>query len=69
MTWIAVVGGVVALALGLWRRPAIELPGAVVGIAACLFVLPVAVHAAANWSPSEARSASPLTPGLVERTA
>jgi hypothetical protein len=28
-------------------------------------VLPVAVHAAASWSPSEARSASPLTPGLV----
>jgi hypothetical protein len=28
-------------------------------------VLPIAVHAAANWSPSEARAASPLTPGLV----
>ena len=66
VTWIAVVGGVIALVLGLWRRPAIERPGAVVGVAACLFVLPVAVHAAANWSPSEARTASPLTPGLVE---
>ena len=29
-------------------------------------MLPVAVHAAANWSPSDARAASPLTPGLVE---
>jgi hypothetical protein len=66
VTWIAIAGGVVALAIGVWRRPAIELPGAVVGLAAGLFVLPVAVHAAANWSPSDARSASPLTAGLVE---
>ena len=66
VTWFAVVGGVVALGIGLWRRPAVERPGAVVGLAAALFVLPVAVHAAANWSPSPARIASPLTPGLVE---
>jgi hypothetical protein len=66
VTWIAVVGGVVALALGLWRRPSFELPGAVVGLAACLFVAPVVVHAAASWSPSEARRASPLTPGLLQ---
>jgi hypothetical protein len=66
VTWIAVVGGVVALAIGLWRRPAVELPGAVVGLAACLFVAPVAVHAAATWTPSDARTASPLTPGLVQ---
>ncbi len=65
VTWIAVAGGVVALVLGLWLRPAIELPGRVVGLAACLFVLPMAVHAAANWSPSEARRPSPLTSGLV----
>ena len=65
VTWIAVVGGVVALVLGLWLRPAIELPGGVVGLAAGLFVLPMAVHAAANWSPSEARRPSPLTSGLV----
>jgi hypothetical protein len=65
VTWFAVAAGVVALVLGLWRRSAIERPGTVVGLAACLFVLPVAVHAAANWSPSEARRASPLTSGLV----
>ena len=34
--------------------------------AAALFVLPVAVHAAANWSPSDARAASPLTAGLLD---
>ena len=66
VTWIAVFGGLLALAIGLWRRPAVELPGTVVGLAAALFVLPVAVHAAANWSPSPARTASPLTPGLVQ---
>jgi hypothetical protein len=36
-----------------------------VGIAAVLFVLPIAAHAAWNWSPSPARRPSPLTPGLV----
>ena len=34
--------------------------------AAVAFCLPVAVHAAANWEPSDARRPSPLTPGLVE---
>ncbi|MGI9112883.1 MAG: hypothetical protein ACR2GT_11940 [Gaiellaceae bacterium] len=38
---------------------------ALVAIAAALFVLPVAFHAAANWSPSDARRPSPLTAGLV----
>ena len=35
-------------------------------MAAVLFVLPVALHAALNWDPSDARAPSPLTPGLVE---
>jgi hypothetical protein len=37
----------------------------VVALAAALFVLPVGVHAAWNWSPSAERTPSPLTPGLV----
>ena len=65
-TWIAVAGGVVALAIGLVRRLEIDRGGALVGIAAALFVLPTTVHAAANWSPSEERRPSPLTEGLVE---
>jgi hypothetical protein len=36
------------------------------GWAAALFVLPIGIHAAANWSPSDARPPSPLTAGLVE---
>jgi len=66
VTWIAVAGALAAVVLGLvFRRPALELPGRLVGLAAALFVLPVVVHAAWNWSPSEARPPSPLTPGLV----
>ena len=68
VTWLAVGGGVIALLAGLALRgrASIERPTALVGFAAALFVLPVAVHAAANWSDSPARQASPLTPGLLE---
>ena len=67
VTWLAVGGGVIALLAGLALRgrASIERPTALVGFAAALFVLPVAVHAAANWSNSPARQASPLTPGLL----
>jgi len=65
-TWIAVAGGALALVVGLVRRPTLERTGATVGIAAALFVLPVALHAAWSWSPSDERRPSPLTAGLVE---
>jgi hypothetical protein len=35
-------------------------------MAAVLFVLPLAVHAAWNWSPSPGRLPNPLTPGLIQ---
>ncbi|MDQ3066920.1 MAG: hypothetical protein M3R12_07205 [Actinomycetota bacterium] len=69
VTWLAVAGGVATLAGGLVflkHKVPVERPTAIVGLAAVLFVLPVAAHAAANWSPSEARQPSPLTPGLVD---
>jgi hypothetical protein len=69
VTWVAVAGGVAAVVLGfvlVRRRPAFEWPGALVGFAAALFVFPVLVHAAWNWSASDARRPNPLTPGLVE---
>ncbi len=66
VTWVAVAGAVIALVF-LKHKPSLGRPTGLVGMAAALFVLPVAVHAAANWSPSSARAASPLTKGLVER--
>ena len=69
VTWFAVLGGVVALLGGLVflrRRESLDKPTGAVALAGALFVLPVAVHAAANWSPSPARTESPLTAGLVE---
>jgi hypothetical protein len=62
--WVAAVGGVVALALGVVfaRRGAFERPAA---LAALLFLLPVFVHGFRHWSPSAARPPSPLTAGLV----
>jgi hypothetical protein len=95
-TWVALVGGTLALVGGLvleqhkrsrvrrgsppgaaaaadgaptaapWWRPSVVPTQSLVAGAAALFVLPVAVHAAFNWSPSDARRPSHLTPGLVE---
>jgi hypothetical protein len=69
VTWIAVAGSAAALAFGLvaLRRTAPrEQPTGVVGLAAGLFILPIGVHAAASWSPSETRLPNPLTAGLIE---
>jgi hypothetical protein len=69
VTWLAVGGAVVALVGGLVflkHKPPLERPG-LAGWAALLFVLPVAVQAATEWSPSDARKPTPLTDGLVER--
>lgn len=65
-TWIAAIGGAAALAaaLGLRRRGAVESRGPLAGLAAAVFVLPVAVHGFANWSPREPGGLQ-LTPGLV----
>jgi hypothetical protein len=66
-TWIALVGGTLAIPAGLlvarrWRS--IEDRGLFAALAAALFVLPVAVQGLRDWnSPTEPRL--PLTPGLV----
>jgi len=61
-TWVAVVGAIVALFVGLRRRRPLERPAA---LAAALLLLPTYAYGFANWSPSEARAASPLSDGLV----
>jgi hypothetical protein len=57
-----VAGALVALLLGLRCRLSRERNA---GLASALLLLPVVVHGLANWSPSPARAASPLSPGLV----
>jgi hypothetical protein len=66
-TWVAVAGSLFALVAGLTKRvrEAPWGPPAATGLAAALLLLPVYVHGLTNWSPSPARTASPLTPGLV----
>jgi hypothetical protein len=69
VTWIAVVGGVLALLGGLVSlRHKVARGGAdaLVALAAAAFVLPVAVGAVPDWESSPGRPASPLTPALVE---
>ena len=65
-TWIAVVGGAAALALGLWRRPALENRGGIVGIAAVLFVVPSPYTRPGTGARPTRGRRIPLTPGLTE---
>jgi hypothetical protein len=67
-TWIALVGGALAIPLGLFlprRFSPIQDRGVYAGLAAALFVLPVAVQGLRDWEAPEG-SRVPLTPGLVD---
>jgi hypothetical protein len=68
VAWIAALGGATALAFAaLVRWPGIaERRERIAGLAAALFVLPVAVHGIANWEPRPESEAHRLTPGLVQ---
>jgi hypothetical protein len=61
-TWVAATGGLLALCVGFWKREPRESPA---GFAAVLFLLPVAIHGFAHWSPVRTDAAYALTPGLV----
>lgn len=63
VTWLAVVGAVVALAAGLRRGTPRERSA---GLASALLLVPVFAHGLANWSPSPARPPSPLSAALVD---
>ena len=65
-TWVALVGGALALAAALVLRPAAprERHG-LAAAAAALLVLPVAVHAVSNWSPLNPTDPAALSPRLV----
>jgi hypothetical protein len=64
-TWIAAIGAVVALAVGLVLRRDDEARGPLVGLAVALFALPIAVHGFSHWSPAQTRDPHALTPGLL----
>lgn len=61
-TWIAAAGALLALGAGFRLREPRERPA---GFAAALFLLPVAIHGLAHWSPVRTDAAYALTPGLV----
>jgi hypothetical protein len=68
--WIAAAGGALALAAVLvlvlvHRRPLQLDGGGLAGLAAGLFVLPVAVHGFSHWSSPSKPDRYALTPGLV----
>jgi len=64
ITWLAVVGGVVTLAVGvLRRRPALEARAALAGL---LFLLPVVASGLWAWEREPAPARASLTPGLVD---
>jgi hypothetical protein len=68
VTWIAALGGAAALgfaAVVRWCGIA-ERRERIAGLAAALFVLPIAVHGIANWEPRPESQAHRLTPGLVQ---
>ena len=65
-TWVAVVGGVAALVVGLRRPVRLERTAA---LASALVLLPTFVHGFANWSPSSSRQPTILSDGLLASVA
>jgi len=64
-TWIAAVGAVVAILVGLVRERRIEARTWIVTAAVVLFCIPVAVHGFGNWSAAASIDRHALTPGLL----
>jgi hypothetical protein len=62
-TWFAVVGALVALAVGFRARVSRERRAA---LASALLLLPTYVHGLTHWTPSDARPPNPLSPTLIE---
>jgi hypothetical protein len=64
-TWIAAVGGLVALVVGLRLRRRLDAGTWVVAAAVLLFCAPVIVHGFNHWSPATKEDRYTLTPGLL----
>jgi hypothetical protein len=65
-TWIAAVGGLVAVAVGLRLRRRIESRTWIVAAAVILFCIPVGVHGFRKWTPASPQDQYALTPGLLQ---
>jgi hypothetical protein len=64
-TWIAAIGGVVAVVAGLLLGRRIDARSWLPAAAVVLFCIPVVVHGFKNWSPAEASDKYAPTPGLL----
>jgi len=64
-TWIAAVGGLAAVVVGLFLGRRIDARGWLAAAAVILFSVPIAVHGLWHWSPASARDPHALTPGLL----
>jgi hypothetical protein len=65
VTWIAAVGGLVAVVVGLVLRRRLDARDWLVPAAVVLFCIPVAVHGFRHWSPASTKDTHALTPGLI----
>jgi hypothetical protein len=67
VTWIAAIGGAVALVVAIvLRRNLVRPSGALAAAAAALFVIPVAVSGFSDWTPRAGEGTARLTPGLLQ---
>jgi hypothetical protein len=64
-TWVAAIGGVVAIVVGLRRERRVEARTWIVTGAVVLFCIPVAVHGFRQWSPAASVDGYAPTPGLL----
>jgi hypothetical protein len=64
-TWIAALGGLVAVAVGLRLKRRIESRTWIAAAAVLLFCIPVGVEGFRNWTPASPNDKYALTPGLL----
>jgi hypothetical protein len=64
-TWIAGIGGILAVLVGLRRERRVEARTWLVAAAVVLFCVPVAVHGFRHWSPAAKRDPYALSSGLL----
>jgi len=63
--WLALFGGLAALAVGLALGRRLDSVGRLAGLAVVVFCIPVAVHGFRHWSPADEHDRYVLTPGLL----